>query len=411
MAAPLTDEQIVEAYREHGTQRKAAEALGIAQSTVSGRLAVAAARGLLGTSPVLPGFRIAKVSNTPQGDWVQQRPDLGEPLEPPEGMEHKRVSALSSGDGRLIQKWDIYEKEPKSRQLLVEAIKTAFDDYKGRAELTPAPLVSHADLATIYQLADHHLGLYAWAAETGNDYDLDIGVHLLREAMRELVASTPPAEQAVILNLGDFFHGDNSENRTVKSGHALDVDTRYAKVLRVGVDLMVECIHLALAKHKLVRVRNLPGNHDPHTALALSVALAAFFHNDPRVTVDCDPSKFFWWSFGKVFVGATHGDEVKPEQFPAVMASMKPKEWGESLFRYGYFGHVHHRSKGGGEFAGVIWETFQTLAAKDSWHAGKGYSSGRSMTAITHHRNRGEYKRDIVVARPNAEDEVLKLAA
>jgi hypothetical protein len=151
MAAPLTDEQIVEAYREHGTQRKAAEALGIAQSTVSGRLAVAAARGLLGTSPVLPGFRIAKVSNTPQGDWVQQRPDLGEPLEPPEGMEHKRVSALSSGDGRLIQKWDIYEKEPKSRQLLVEAIKTAFDGYTGRAELTPAPLVSRADLATIYQ--------------------------------------------------------------------------------------------------------------------------------------------------------------------------------------------------------------------------------------------------------------------
>ena len=114
---------------------------------------------------------------------------------------------------------------------------------------------------------------------------------------------------------------------------------------------------------------------------------------------------FFWWRFGKVFVGATHGDEVKPQQFPGVMASLRPKEWGETVFRYGYFGHVHHTSKGGGERFGVTWETFQALAGKDSWHAGQGYSSGRSLTAITLHRNRGEYKRDIVVARPDVEVE------
>jgi hypothetical protein len=38
-------------------------------------------------------------------------------------------------------------------------------------------------------------------------------------------------------------------------------------------------------------------------------------------------------------------------------------------------------------------ETFRTLAAKDAWHAGKGYRSGRDMYAITHHINHGEIMR------------------
>jgi hypothetical protein len=124
--------------------------------------------------------------------------------------------------------------------------------------------------------------------------------------------------------------------------------------------------------------------------------LAAFFHANERVKVDCDQSKFFWWRFGKVFIGATHGDMVKPDRMPGVMAARRPEDWGATIYRYAMFGHVHHRSKFASEQDGVVCETFQVLAAKDAWHSSMGYHSGRSMVAITYHRNRGEVLRHTV---------------
>lgn len=401
----LTDEQCIEAvnaFKEAGTKAEAARLLGIARSTFNSRYDRACARGFAGTMPVLSGYEIKKTSTQfgPDGEvqreWVQQQPARSdEPFEMPDGHVIKGVSALMDPAGRVIQQW-VKTREDKHVDDLVDALKATFSDYKGKAKPAKPPKVANEDLATVYNIADHHLGLFAWGMETGEDYDLKIGERILRDAMADLVSNSPPSDTAVVLNLGDFFHSDTSENRTVASGHALDVDTRYAKVLQVGVRLLVDCIELALRKHRKVKVRCLPGNHDPHTALTLSVALSSFFESEPRVDVDCDPSKFFWWRFGKVFIGATHGDEVKPDAMPGVMASTRAKEWGETEFRYAYFGHVHHKSRGGGEAHGVIWETFQSLAAKDAWHAGRGYSSGRSMTAITHHKDKGEVFRHTV---------------
>lgn len=363
---------------------------------------IKAERGELGFAPVLPGYAIKKVSTQlgPDGnlqkEWIQQHKAPGDDFVLPVGHLIKGVSALTGPDGRIIQQW------VKTRQGdslgLVEALIGAFDAYVGRAEPAPAPAQTNADLATVFVIADHHLGLFAWGRESGADYDLKIGEAILIDAMTALIANAPASGTAVILNLGDFFHSDNDQNRTARSGNALDVDTRYAKVLQVGVKLMITCIELALQKYQEVIVRCLPGNHDPHTAIALTAALAAFFSRDTRVTVDCDPSRFFWWRFGSVFIGASHGDMVKPDQMPGVMASQQPKVWGETRHRYAYFGHVHHKSKGGGEQNGVVWETFQTLAAKDAWHAASGYTSGRSMVAITHHRDKGEIMRHTVAA-------------
>jgi hypothetical protein len=38
-------------------------------------------------------------------------------------------------------------------------------------------------------------------------------------------------------------------------------------------------------------------------------------------------------------------------------------------------------------------EYFRTLAARDAWHAGQGYRSGRDMQCIIHHREFGEIGR------------------
>ena len=169
----------------------------------------------------------------------------------------------------------------------------------------------------------------------------------------------------------------------------------------MGVELRISEIEMALAKHDRVIVKEIAGNHDPEISVALAVALAAFFASNDRVTVDLDPSPFFWFQFGEVFLAAHHGDKVKMQDFPGVMAAMRPKMWGASSFRYSYSGHVHHKSKFAGELGGVICESFGVLAAPDAWHVGQGYGfAQRTMTAITHHKKHGESCRHTVAVHP-----------
>lgn len=247
------------------------------------------------------------------------------------------------------------------------------------------------DLLTVYPIVDLHLGMYSWDEETGENYDVKLAAELLRNAMGKLVSMAPPSEHALILNLGDFFHSDSDENRTHRSNNSLDVDTRYARVLRTGVGLLADSVALARQRHRIVIVKTLPGNHDPYGALALSVGVAAYFRNDPNVLVDTSPNRFFYHRFGKVLIGATHGDMAKLEDMPGIMAAQKAEDWGETEFRYIYGGHWHTNKKAlPSSKSGAQVEVFETLAAKDSWNKGMGFLSGRSAVAITHHRNEGE---------------------
>lgn len=391
----------VEALKKHnGNKSAAALELGVDRATLQRDLHRAAVLGLCGTEPIIPGFAIKQVSSVINEDgetekeWIKQRP-LGEEFKLPVGHVIKGISALTDPDGRIIQQW-VKTRFEEAVEDIKSALVDCFKDYKGGAALSKPPRHADKDLATIYPISDHHLGLYAWAEQAGENYDLSIGEKLLKGCMAALVAGAPNAKTGVILALGDFFHVDDDSSRTRRSGNQLDVDGRHAKILRVGVNLLIHCIELALQRHEQVIVRCLPGNHDEYAALALSVALGAFFAKSKRVKIDADASRFFRFKFGKVLVASTHGDMIKHTDMPGTVAAKWPKDWGDTEFRYIYLGHIHSSTKGGGEKAGATWETFQTLAPKDVWHANSGYSSGRSMVAITHHRQHGEVMRHTV---------------
>lgn len=347
-----------------------ARRMGIARSTVQRRIHRAATTGLAGAPAVKspPGFLVKKVTRN-------QKPS-----------------------GEILSEWVHLLPEGVDYEDIMDAVEAA---VKARIEegLPKAPVLStvlDSDMLTIYLLVDHHLGLYSWEPETGANYDLTIAQKTLRDSLSTLVASTPRSKTALILNVGDFFHSDDNTNRTRRSGNVLDADGRYAKILEIGVDLEIYAIELALTKHEMIIVRNLPGNHDEYATIALNTGILQAFKNNPRVHVSRDPSPFFFYKFGKVLIGSTHGDMIKAHDMPGVLATYAPKEWGETEHRYIYLGHVHHKSIGGGENHGAVWETFRTLAAGDAWHKKSGYAAGRSMVAITHHKDYGEIKRETV---------------
>jgi hypothetical protein len=396
----MTDEELQDVVAAveaaGGNVSKAARDLGINRETFRSRVKAAARRGLLGTRPVLPGFEIKSTSTQRDAkggverEWVRTARETGERFEVPAGHAVKGFSTLVDGEGRTVAQW-IKTREEVASQSFLEAIKTAFDGYRGSAKPLPAPKGVDRELLSVYPIADQHLGLLSWARETGENYDLKIGVERLRSCARRLFAQSPSSERALILNLGDWTHQDNNNNMTPRSGHVLDVDGRYFKVLTAGVQLMCDIIELAKQKHKHVLVRNIPGNHDPHASIALTVALAARYAEDPRVTIDDDPSEFFFFRFGETLIGANHGHRTKPAEMAMTMAVRRREDWGATRFHYFYFGHIHHETLK--EVGDVRCESFQTLAAKDAHSAGAGYNSGQSLQSITIHRQDGEIGR------------------
>lgn len=395
--------------KHNGSVRAAAKAAGLPRSTFRHHLKRAAERGHLPTKPVMPGFVIKSTSATIDADgsvareYIRQVKEPGASFAVPAGHVVKGVSAFVDAGGRVTHQW-LKTRLDTITPDLVAALADTFKAYKGRARLVPAPRRTLADLLTVYPIADQHNGLLSWGRETGEDYDLRIGCRRLRDSMNALVAQSQPSRQAIILNLGDWQHTDDQRNMTPRSGHQLDVDSRYAKILNAGVRLMIDCIDLALQRHARVLVRNIPGNHDPHASVALTLGLKMFYARNPRVVIDDDPGEFFFHRFGSVLIGAHHGHKARADKLMVTMATRCAAEWGKSRYRYFYTGHIHHETAK--EIGDVRVESFQTLAAKDAHAAGSGYVSGQSLSAITHHRRAGEIGRHRINIAPAHADRV-----
>lgn len=368
-----SEREKLEAIIKYGDQEKAAEALGVTRNAVG------------------KAYRRVKARAAKKNYSAE----FGNERVLREGFTVKKTSQCRNRDGEIILDWVTSEPE-KERQfeLLKEAVTALSEPIKGLAEPTPSPTNTSAELMACYPIAEPHIGMYSWKEETGDDYDASIAKTLLVNSMKELVDSAPDCDEAFIPNLADFFHADNSDNKTAQSGNVLDVDSRWGRVFQIGVAAKREVINLALKKHKRVIVKSGLGNHDEHSIYCLMSMMKAYFENEPRVEIHLPHNPFAYHVFGKNLIGLHHGNGVKANDLPLIMATDMPEEWGNSIYRTFLMGHIHHRTVK--EHPGCIVESFRSIAAKDSWHNGAGYRAGRAMEAIIFHKDGGEHGRRTV---------------
>lgn len=308
------------------------------------------------------------------------------------------------GNGVVKRTWQRVKKN-QDKSDLREFVDSLLNEVTGESPVVPkypAPDIVESDLMTVYPIVDHHLGMLSWRKETGEDYDYKIAEGLLCRGIDQLVAAAPASEIGIVANLGDFFHFDNDEKRTRRSGNTLDGDTRWAKIVRVGVGCLKYAISQALLKHPIVRVINSVGNHDEQTALMLPIILEAYYDNNPRVEIDVEPRNHHYYRFGNNLLGFHHGHTTKMEKLPYVMMADRT-DMSTVPFRHWLTGHIHHQSAK--DIGGCLIESFRTLAARDAWHANEGYRSLRDMQSITYHREYGEIGRNRASLRM-IEDEV-----
>jgi predicted phosphodiesterase len=391
MSDDLLEETVKAFLANNENQTHTAHALGISRSTLQARLARAAAKGMLGTRAVLPGFQIKQTSEQlgPGGElqkqWVKQAP-AGEELAVPEGHVVKGVSALTDAQGNVIQQW-VKTQNDRTPLEWADLLRKSFEDWVPPPLPVITPVDVDADTLTLYGLADMHLGLKAVADESGSDFDLDIATRRFRETTARLFQRSPNSAVGLIVVLGDWTHVDDDLALTPTSKNTLQVSDRLLDIVRAGVQIMKDYIYHALTKHQRVKVKVLKGNHDLNVWITLYVALKEHFAGNERVEIDDGAADYWFFRFGSTLLGFHHGHRLKPEEMAGAMATECREDWGETLYRLFLHGHLHHQIVK--EVLGVRVECLRTIADVDQHHSGK-YGSGKSLVSITLHKEHGE---------------------
>jgi len=327
--------------------------------------------------------KAAKLGYSPTHDWTRPVPD---------GYVAKGVSTYYNAEGKPAGQWvKASLSHEQQKEFFEKFVRDLCEPLKGLAPLVAPPTTENEKLLSVYPIGDQHHGMYAESEQTGTEYNTDISTRLLTTSVDFLCASAPNSGTALLLDVGDFHHANDSSNQTPASHHQMHVTASYGKVMQTGAMALVHCTLRLLEKHQNVIVWIMPGNHNPDAAFATALAISFYFHNEPRVTVDLGNSAFKFMRFGNNLIASHHGDGTKAANLPLIMAVDRPKDWAETEYRVWHCGHIHHKTFK--EEPGCDIETHRTLAPSNSWDHKKGYRSKREMQRIDYHIELGECNR------------------
>jgi hypothetical protein len=368
-----TDRQreIIQAAIDSTSQRDAAQKLGVAHSLITATIARAEARA-------------ARAGYSPEHDMTRTVPD---------GFHVRGTSTLYDADGNQKIQW---VKSSIDHERQRELMRAAIEALKG--EIVPAmPVASPQNTLSVnllnqYTITDFHIGMYAWSEETGDDpWDTDIAERLLMAWFDRAIELAPDSDTAVFAQIGDFLHWDGMDAVTPASKHILDADTRFGKLVRVSIRVIRYCIAKLLTKHQSVHVLMADANHDPASEVWLRELLAAFYENEPRVTVDNSADSYYCVEWGETSLFYHHGHKRKPENIDNVFVAKYREVFGRTKYSYAHMGHMHHNFMKETNLMSV--EQHRTLASRDAYASRGGYMSGRDAKVITYHKQYGEVSR------------------
>ena len=363
-------QDVVDAVRRNGGDKSAASRdLGKPRTTIRHQYEMAVERGL--TAP--EGQRAAMDASgldtaTVKGGWIKT---------------HK--------DGTVTHsvRWEAPKPLPED---VAEKIRDVFEGMTVAPNVDPPGKIM-AGLCTVYPVMDLHYGMHAWGEETGgSDYSLKEADRDVAYAFSKVMALTPDSDMAVLLLPGDTLHADDTRAETPQSKHKLDVDGRHWRVLSNGIELIDRMIQYLLAKHARVRVRVMRGNHDEHSHLVLSFAIAERYREHSRVEIERTPRDLFMLQWGRSAIFAHHGDKGKPQEL-ALYLSDVCDFWSATRHRYALTGHIHHDSAK--DVGPLRWESLRAFCPPDAYAASMGYGGRRALQSLTFDKRDGLVIRSI----------------
>lgn len=361
--------EYIEKIIELGSQRQAAKFFGVTKNAVD------CAIKLVKRKAAIQGY-------SPEHDMTKIVP---------EPFIVRGISTYFNKEGKASGQWvKTRIDDDKFQLILLEAIEAMKDDIP-RREPSVAPAHSNKNLLNCYVITDYHLGMLSWGEETGEDWDVAIAERLIIEWFEQAIDQSPAAETAVFAQLSDFLHFDGMDAVTPASKHLLDVDTRFAKLVRSAIRVLRYVIDMLLTKHQNVHIIMADANHDPVSQIWLREWFSVLYENEPRITVDKSPNPYNAYEFGKTALFFHHGHKRRVTNVSEVFAGQFREIYGRTKYAYAHTGHLHHLDIKENNL--MIVEQHRTLAPADAYAARGGWLTGRDAKVITYHRDFGEVSR------------------
>ena len=361
--------EYIDAINEYGGFRSAARALNINHS------------------PLVEAIKLLRRRAATSGYAPEQ--DMVRPV--PEPFIVRGISTYYNAEGKASGQWVKSKIDDSKLQEMMTAVIDGMKEDIPRLTALPAPALGNDNLLNCYVITDYHLGMLAWDEEAGENWDLDIAQALVVKWFEQAIAQSPNADTAVFAQLSDFLHFDGMDAVTPASKHLLDVDTRFAKVVRSAIRVLRTVIDMLLAKHQHVHIIMADANHDPVSQIWLREWFSVLYENEPRITVDKSPNPYNAYEFGKTALFFHHGHKRKVTNVSEVFAGQFREMFGRTKHAYAHMGHLH--SVDVKENNLMIVEQHRTLAPGDAYSARGGWLSGRDAKVITYSKQFGEVSR------------------
>lgn len=368
--ATPTQAAYLRALHEHGSQRKAAAALGVAPNAIwesLDRLKKEGARR--GHAPghfddgTAPGYRMGKVT-------------------------------IQRGPGGVERVWERQHPEEVRLDDLIQRIE---ERMKGLPRLRPVPKPkpaagAAASLTNFLGLFDLHVGEKISSTEPAGRWDIATAKRTIRASVEHAIATAPKAKRLVLCFGGDAAHYDSLKPVTPRSRHVLNADGDACDMADAVLDVAIHAIDAGLATHDELHVIWGEGNHDEYTTVWMQRLLARLYANEPRITVVTSRIPYYALLFGKVMICVHHGHGAKLTELAGKFAAMFRSLWGQAEYAYAHAGHQHHIHEK--EKDGLLATQHPSLAPSDDYALSKGLVSRRGCMMVTYHDDYGEVCRN-----------------
>ena len=263
-------------------------------------------------------------------------------------------------------------------EALTDFVEKLTEPIKGTAKQREyKPKTKHKqELMKEICLQDIHFGRLCDPYEVGSEYNLEVAAKATIDTVKEALHEESYGKITIVFG-GDITHQDNQKNSTPKSGHVLDVDSRYYRTVAVASASLREAVEIATEHAPEVEVICLAGNHDLATGVCMRYILDAYFHNCPGVTVAMEPTPRVCRTWGKSMIVWAHGDCVRPNKWVEVVATEFPRQWAVTTDRHCHLGHRHSKhnyaSQPVASMPGLLVSFLPSLCPADSWAVEHGY--------------------------------------
>lgn len=273
--------------------------------------------------------------------------------------------------------WNVYSKQDGVQQLYSSKItvKPIVPEFKEEWIKNVIDNINFSDIklkeyeygkdgfTVEINFCDVHIGKYILALIASGNYNSDIAIAKVREAIDKTISRIGyfKIKKFIFVAGQDYMNIDTIQGTTTKQTRQ-DMNEFYQVIYEKSFDLLIEIVEKlrAIAPVDIVYVK---GNHDKLTTYTMVTALSRIYKDCEDVNVDNSMRQRKYKIIGNTLLGLGHGEEEKNRIFNCMQEDQKDN-WYK---KYKYFHLSHKHSESRKEIGGVIYNWLGSLSENCRW--------------------------------------------